>query len=140
MAELQEKRPDLTPEDLHEAEHRTSVSAKVIHEAIRQSGEEELERGQSALAWSAFAAGLAMGLSFLTEGLLMHYLPVATWARLIAEFGYALGFVIVILGKQQLFTENTLTPIIPLMHEKTWQNLSKVATLWVFVLAGNILG
>jgi formate/nitrite transporter FocA (FNT family) len=135
------ERTDLRPEQEHEAEERTSVSAKVVHEAIRRDGEEELERGPSALAWSAFAAGIAMGMSFLAESLLKHYLPPdAHWAPIITKFGYAIGFVLVILGKQQLFTENTLTPIIPLMHEKSLEKFGKVAMLWTFVLLGNILG
>jgi formate/nitrite transporter FocA (FNT family) len=135
------EKPDLKPEQESEAEHRTSVSAKVIHEAIRRDGEDEMDRGPSALAWSAFAAGIAMGTSFLAESLLKHYLPPdAQWAPIVAKLGYAIGFVLVILGKQQLFTENTLTPIIPLMHEKTLEKFGKVAMLWTFVLLGNLLG
>jgi formate/nitrite transporter FocA (FNT family) len=133
--------PHLNPEQEREAEHRTSVRAKVVHEAIRRDGEVEMARGASALTWSAFAAGLAMGLSFLTEALLKHYLPAdAHWAPLVVKLGYAVGFMVVILGKQQLFTENTLTPIIPLMHERTAEKLGKVVTLWFFVLLGNLLG
>jgi formate/nitrite transporter FocA (FNT family) len=133
--------PHLNPEQEREAEHRTSVRANVIHEAIRRDGLVEMERGPSALTWSALAAGLAMGMSFVAESLLKHYLPPDVhWAPLLTKLGYAVGFVIVILGKQQLFTENTLTPIIPLMHEKTAERFGKVATLWAFVLAGNLLG
>jgi hypothetical protein len=49
----------------------------------------------------------------VVEGLLHHYLPDAQWRPLIASFGYTTGFVIVVLGRQQLFTENTLTGVIP---------------------------
>lgn len=133
--------PALQPEEERESEHRTSVRAKVVHEAIRRDGEAEMGRGPSALAWSAFAAGIAMGMSFLAEALLKYYLPPdAHWAPLVTKLGYSIGFVLVILGKQQLFTENTLTPIIPLMHEKTLAKFGKVAMLWTFVLLGNLLG
>jgi formate-nitrite transporter family protein len=135
------EQPNLNSEQDREAEHRTSVRAKVIHEAIRRDGLEEMQRGPSALTWSALAAGLAMGMSFVAESLLKHYLPPdAHWAPIITKLGYAVGFVIVILGKQQLFTENTLTPIIPLMHEKTAEKFRKVVMLWAFVLLGNLLG
>ncbi len=33
--------------------------------------------------------------------------------------GYSIGFLIVVLGRQQLFTENTVTPILPLLTERT---------------------
>jgi formate/nitrite transporter FocA (FNT family) len=51
-----------------------------------------------------------------------------------------LGFLIVIIGKQQLFTENTLTPIIPAMHNRDLATLWKVAKLWAIVLAANVTG
>src|SRR3954453_7024324 len=56
-----------------EAERHTSVRAKVIHEAIRRDGEEELNRTAPALAWSAIASGLAMGFSLLAEALLRSH-------------------------------------------------------------------
>jgi hypothetical protein len=43
--------PKMKQEDEQEAEHRTSVRAKVIHEAIRRDGDEELHRLASALGW-----------------------------------------------------------------------------------------
>jgi formate/nitrite transporter FocA (FNT family) len=130
----------LKPDEEQEAEHRTSVRAKVIHEAIRRDGEEEMNRSASALAWSGLAGGLAMGFSLVTESLLRHYLPDTEWAPLITKMGYPVGFLIVILGKQQLFTENTLTPIIPLMRSPTGEKFLKVMKLWAVVLLANIAG
>jgi formate/nitrite transporter FocA (FNT family) len=48
--------------------------------------------------------------------------------------------VIVILGSQQLFTENTLTPIVPLLSRRTADCLRNVLRLWGAVLAANVLG
>jgi formate/nitrite transporter FocA (FNT family) len=67
--------PDLTERQVQEAEDRTSVSAIVVHEAIRQDGDEELRRTWSALAWSGLAAGLSIGFSFVAEALLQSHLP-----------------------------------------------------------------
>src|SRR3954464_12841615 len=92
-----------------EVEHRSSPSGKVVYKAILKEADEELERPSSALFWSGLAAGLAMGLSMIAEGVLRHHLPEASWRPLIAKLGYSVGFVVVILGRQQLFTENTLT-------------------------------
>ena len=42
---------------------------------------------------------------------------------LVAKLGYAVGFLVVILGSQQLFTENTLEPVIPLLHRRDRRTL-----------------
>ena len=131
---------DLTPEELKEAEQRSSVTVHVVHEAVRREGEEELRRSTSALAWSGLAAGLSMGFSLIAEGILRSRLPDAPWRPLISKFGYSAGFVLVILGRQQLFTENTLTPILPFLHVPTAAVFRNVLRLWVAVLASNLLG
>jgi formate/nitrite transporter FocA (FNT family) len=132
--------PPLTERQEQEAEDRTSVSALVVHEAIRKDGDEELRRPISALAWSGLAAGLSMGFSFVAEALFRAYLPEAPWRPLITNLGYPLGFLIVIVGRQQLFTENTLTAIIPLLARRNLATLWQVLRLWAVVLAANMAG
>ena len=132
--------PPLTDRQQQEAEDRTSVSAIVLHEAIRRDGEEELNRSLSALAWSGLAAGLSMGFSFVAQGLLRAYLPDAQWRPLITNLGYPVGFLLVVIGRQQLFTENTLTAIIPLLSERNLSTLLSVLRLWAIVLAANLVG
>src|SRR3954462_7213815 len=85
-----------------EAQERSSPSGKVVYKAILKEGEDELERPSSALFWSGLAAGLSMGFSFITEALLHAHLPHANWSPMVSKFGYAMGFLIVILGRQQL--------------------------------------
>jgi formate-nitrite transporter family protein len=120
---------------------RSAPSGKVVHEAIRQEGEDELRRPSTALAWSGLAAGLSMGFSFVGVGLLRAFLPEhAVWAPLVTSFGYTLGFLIVILGRQQLFTENTLTVILPLMLHRDRTTARNVIRLWTIVLAANVAG
>src|SRR3954447_4936068 len=109
---------DLSPKEIEEAEQRSSVTPHVVHEAVSREGEQELERTTPALAWSGLAAGLSMGFSLIAEGMLRNELPRAPWARLVVKLGYSMGFLLVILGRQQLFTENTLTPMLPLFHKK----------------------
>jgi formate/nitrite transporter FocA (FNT family) len=81
-----------------------------------------------------------MGFSLIAEGLLKTYLPAADWQVLVNSFGYSFGFLIVLLGKQQLFTENTLTPVLPLLHRKDFSTFVHVARLWGVVLLANLLG
>ncbi len=132
--------PELSERQNQEAEERTSVSAVVVHEAIRKDGDEELIRPRSALAWSGLAAGLSMGFSFVAEALLRAHLPDASWRPLIVNLGYPLGFLIVIIGRQQLFTENTLTAIIPLLARRNLTTLISVLRLWAVVLTANLAG
>ncbi len=123
-----------------EVERRVRPPVQVVHEVIRQEGEFELERPSSALAWSGFAAGLSMGFCLVAEGLLKSHLPDTSWAPLISKLGYSLGFIIVILGRQQLFTENTILVIIPLLTKPSLETFKNVVRLWVIVLVTNLLG
>lgn len=132
--------PPLTERQEQEAEDRTSVAVLVVHEAIRKDGDEELQRPISALAWSGLAAGLSMGFSFLAEGVFRSYLPDTQWRPLVTHLGYPVGFLIVIIGRQQLFTENTLTAIIPLLARRNVPTLVAVLKLWAVVLAANLTG
>jgi formate/nitrite transporter FocA (FNT family) len=56
------------------------------------------------------------------------------------RLGYPLGFLIVIVGRQQLFTENTLTAIIPLLARRNLSTFALVLRLWVTVLIANMVG
>ncbi len=119
---------------------RAAPSGKVVYQAIMTEGVEELERSAAALFWSGLAAGLSMGASVITLALMNHHLPDRTWRPLVAELGYSVGFLIVILGRQQLFTENTLTPILPLLADRTWRRVRQLGKLWGVVLVANLLG
>ncbi len=111
-----------------------------IHKVIREEGEEQLARHGGALAWSGLAAGLSMGFSFLTMALLQGRLPDTEWAPLVTSLGYTLGFLIVILGRQQLFTETTLTPVLPILTHFTGERLAKLFRFWAIVLSTNLVG
>lgn len=132
--------PNLAPEEMKDVESRTAPRAMVLHEAIRAEGEQELERPAWSLFWSGLAAGLSIGLSMLGMGIMQANLPDEPWRKLIASFGYTFGFVVVVLGRQQLFTENTVTAVLPLAHAPSLVKLRQVLRLWGIVLGANILG
>lgn len=121
-------------------EERVSPPGEVVYEAIYREGEHELERPSRALAWSGLAAGLSMGFSFVAEALLREHLPDAGWVPAVSKAGYSIGFLIVILGRQQLFTKNTLTVMLPLLNPRARTRLRDVARLWAIVLVANLLG
>jgi formate/nitrite transporter FocA (FNT family) len=123
-----------------EVEERSAPGGHIVYKAICKEGEDELERPSSALAFSGLAAGLSMGFSLIAEGILHANLPDKPWRILITKLGYSVGFLIVILGRQQLFTENTLTPILPLLQKRDGKTLLNVLRLWGVVFAANMLG
>ena len=123
-----------------EAHERSAPSGKVVYKAILKEGEDEVERSSSSLFWSGLAAGLSMGFSLFAEAVLRTRLPQREWTPLVAKLGYSVGFLIVILGRQQLFTENTLTPVLPLLQRKDAKTLGNMLRLWAIVLAANLLG
>lgn len=135
-----EKTPGLSPDEQEEVSHNQPPRAAVLHEIIRYQGDQELERTLAALWWSALAAGLTMGLSLMGMGLLYARLPDGEGAQVIASLGYSAGFLAVILARQQLFTENTLTAVLPVMTTPTFANLGRLLRLWSVVLLGNLAG
>lgn len=132
--------PISTRAEKKQVEERLAIGPQVVYETVRREGEEELRRTVSALAWSGFAAGLSMGFSFIAEALLMAHLPDQPWRPLITRLGYSVGFLIVVLGRQQLFTENTLTVVLPLLLKKDLSTLLRMLRLWAVVLAANLVG
>lgn len=134
------KTPNLSADEKHDISKNQPPRAAVLHEIIRLQGDQELERSIAALFWSALAAGLTMGLSLMAMGLLNSRLPDAEGFKVIASFGYCAGFLAVILARQQLFTENTLTAVLPIMSKPTLNNFGRLFRLWSVVLIGNLMG
>jgi formate-nitrite transporter family protein len=126
-------------ERVQAAEH-AAPQALVIHEVVREEGELELRRRNVALVWSGLAAGLSMGFSLLTLALLQAHLAAQPWRQLLDSWGYCIGFVIAILGRQQLFTESTLTVVLPLMVRRDVSTFLSVLRVWGIVLAANLIG
>ncbi len=138
--QLQESPAIHTRAEEKKVEERLAISPGVVYETIRREGEEEFTRTSAALGWSGLAAGLSMGFSFVAEALLAAHLPHADWAPLISKLGYSVGFLIVILGRQQLFTETTLTVIIPLLATPQWSKIVNAMRLWSVILIANLAG
>ncbi|AUZ57839.1 Putative transport [Pseudomonas sp. XWY-1] len=135
-----EKTPGLSADEEQEVSHSQPPRAAVLHEIIRYQGDQELERTLAALWWSALAAGLSMGLSLMAMGLFYARLPEGDGAQVVASIGYSAGFLAVILARQQLFTENTLTAVLPVMTAPTLANFGRLLRLWGVVLLGNLAG
>ena len=132
--------PHLDDNERRQAAERAHVEALVIYEVVREQGEKALERSSVALAWSGLAGGLSIGFSFVAEAYLKGGMPDVPWAALVQGFGYSLGFLIVVLGRQELFTETTLTVLIPTLRRPSLRAFAGTMRVWGVVLAANLLG
>lgn len=121
-------------------EEYEKLSPDLIFEIIRHDGEEELERKTKPLILSGLAAGIIISFSFYFKAILAMYVGHTLWAEAISGFGYTTGFLMVILGRLQLFTENTITTVLPFMKHPNMENLMKLFRLWAIVLSANFVG
>ncbi len=131
---------DLTDDEEEIIRDQMPHRAPVLFEIIRRSGQEELERSLSSLWWSGLVAGLSIGFSVLVPAMLQRYLPAGGWSPIVTQLGYSVGFVIVILSRQQLFTENVITAVVPVMAKSHLRNLGLMLRLWGIVLFANVVG
>lgn len=121
------------------AEHR-NLSSLTVYSVIEAEGEEELARPLVSLWWSAVAAGLGISASVLAEGILHHLFEDHPRRAAIENLGYTVGFALVILSRLQLFTENTITVVLPILKSWSGHHLICAARLWAIVFAGNLTG
>jgi formate/nitrite transporter FocA (FNT family) len=119
---------------------RQALSAAAVNETLRREGKTELRRSSQALAWSGLGAGLSIGLSMVAEAVLRLHAPEASWRPLLVSLGYTVGFLVVTLGRQKLYTETTLTALLPVFHERSAALLTSTLRLWTVVLLANLVG
>jgi len=121
-------------------EEQTTPPTPAIYETVRRLGDEEMARPAASLWWSGVAAGLSISFSLLAQAILRMHLPETPWRELIAALGYPVGFLMVVLSRQQLFTESTITVVLPVMAHPRAANVARALRLWAIVLAANLAG
>lgn len=113
-------------------------TAHEIFEHVEDNAHAELRRSPRALAFSGFAGGLSMGLTGLGVASLMAALPESPSREFVAYLMYPIGFLAVIIGRAQLFTENTLYPVALVLSEH--RHVIDTLRLWAVVFTFNVLG
>lgn len=126
--------------EIEAIEHQSSPATPIIYEIVRRMGDEEMARPAISLWWSGIAAGMSISFSLLAQAILLTHLPDSDWRHLVVSLGYPVGFLMVVLSRQQLFTENTLTAVLPVMAEFSRGGLVQLLRLWGIVLLANLLG
>jgi len=130
------------PDETSQQKDLSRPSAEDIYAQVAKNAKEELKRSTVSLAISGFTGGIFMGLSALGVGIVLAHLApggvVSPSAFVISRMFYPLGFIVVILGRSQLFTENTLYPVALVLTEPRaiWHTLR----LWATVLPANVCG
>lgn len=138
--EIEADESGLTGHERGQIKDNLRLSAITVFSVIRREGEEELHRPAMSLWWSGIAAGIGISTSVFAQGLLHQSFADHPQRELISAFGYAMGFVLVVLSRLQLFTENTLTAVLPLLAGPNVERLWRTARLWAIVLAANLVG
>jgi formate/nitrite transporter FocA (FNT family) len=113
-------------------------TAHEIFERVEDNAHAELRRSPQALAFSGFAGGLSMGLTGLGVASLMAALPESPSREVLSYLIYPIGFMAVIIGRAQLFTENTLYPVALVLSEH--RHFVDTLRLWSVVFTFNVLG
>ena len=121
-------------------ESGTRLTAPEIHDNVRESADKEIVRPAASLLFSALASGLAIGFSFVAAGFASSLVSVEPWRTAAAAAAYPLGFIFVIMARSELFTENTLVPVVPFLERRDSETFRKLIRLWVLLLVGNLVG
>ena len=117
-----------------------SLNSVSLYAIVHREGLEELQRPMMSLWWSGVAAGIGISISILAEGILHHLFANSPHQFVIENLGYTVGFVLVIVGRLQLFTENTLSVILPLLSKPSVHMGVCITRLWGIVFAANMFG
>ena len=136
-----ETEKSLTPVELDAVAENRRLTALTVYSIILREGEEELGRPKTSLWWSGVAAGIGISTSVLAEGIIRSGLGADhAYLTLIESIGYTFGFVLVIMSRLQLFTENTITVVLPVLANPTREGFRLSARLWAIVFLANMVG
>lgn len=140
MSDQHAQRQNMDGGEEQHVQEATGLTARLIYEVVRRDGVDEMTRPKTSLIFSGFAAGILIAFSIIGEAILRAYMPDTLWRPLIESLGYTLGFILVIKGRMQLFTENTITTVLPLMSQPCKEYMYLTARLWAMVLTANVVG
>lgn len=119
-------------------EQTNRLTAHEIFEGVVENGRKELDRKSKALAFSGVAGGMTMGLTGMSVAIAMAHLGDGWVQQMVAMMLYPIGFIAVVIGRAQLFTENTLYPVVLVLKER--RHVLDTARLWSVVFASNVAG
>ena len=121
-------------------EEKPKEAYEIMNEQI-ESGLKEHNRSDLGLFLSSLSAGLEVGFSVLIIGIIYslfkNEVSTAKLSMMMALV-YPIGYIFVIIGRSELFTEHTTLATLPVMNGQA--TLKSLAKLWFFVYMGNLIG
>ncbi len=100
-----------------EVEKRKASSARAVHEVDRFQVYYQFDRPATSLALSGLAAGVAITASVFAQAAIVPRLEGEPEADIDTGLGYAIGLMIVVMGRMQLFTERNVTTVLPVIRD-----------------------
>jgi formate/nitrite transporter FocA (FNT family) len=134
--EKHQKELEKTSEKIDSVDEHRDIISRVIRE-----GEEIFKINNKAITLSAIIAGLEIGFSYFLICSL-YYLLSGTMAEntifKLFSLVYPIGFILVVLGKSALFTEQTSVLTIPVLNGQ--RTIWELLRVWGLVILGNLIG
>lgn len=116
-------------------------TTRSVLDSLIDSAVHEMNRERSGLLLSGLSAGLDIGFGPLLMAVILT-LAEGGFGELTTELllasVYSIGFMFVILGRSELFTEHTTLAVIPVFDRQA--SIRQLARLWGLVYAANIVG
>jgi len=112
-----------------------------ILQRLIDTGLHEIRREWSGLLLSGFSAGLDIGFGPVLMAVFLTLSPGSygdLGTELLLATAYAVGFIFVIIGRSELFTEHTTLAVMPVIDGQA--SIAGLGRLWGLVYAGNIVG
>jgi len=126
--------------DITEALNQPKKINEILDEQI-ESALHEHNRSNQDLFLSAISAGLEVGFSvFLMAAIFSLFNGVIhpSFLHVMIALAYPLGFIFVVIGRSELFTEHTTLAVIPVLNRNA--SIKSLLVLWGVVYIGNLLG
>jgi formate/nitrite transporter FocA (FNT family) len=116
------------------------TSTNILKQEIKR-GLQETRRPASGLLVSGLAAGLELGFSVVVMAIVLTLengtlVPVVR--ELLVAGAYSVGYVFVILGKSELFTEHTTLGVFPVLNGNS--SIAELLRLWLLIYVANLIG
>lgn len=126
--------------DLKNALNKPKHADEIFDEQVEMALHEH-RRSNRNLFLSGISAGLEIGFTvFLMAAVYTKFNGIVNPSVLdvLLAIAYPLGFIFVVLGRSELFTEHTTLAVIPVLNRNA--TIKSLLVLWVVIYAGNLVG
>jgi len=123
-----------------EPEEARKPARRILEQEIME-GLEEIERPTFGLFMAGLSAGLEIGFSLLLMAVTLTAFAdqqASPLVDLLVANLYSVGYIFVIIGRSELFTEHTTLAVLPVLNRRA--SIAALLKLWVVVYLANLLG